>query len=251
MPSKNQTVRLRQRATQAEELARERSEELARQKEEIARLQQQLKSSSSSTTPPGKGTPAQRTSASRPRWETRSSQQEAILEHNEEEERDDEQKGESPDEGHDEGHDEEESGDDSAADNGGEDSDDDHDMHIMRQLLEDFREKWLSPCEREALMRAAGGQFTQLLTQHWKEKSNPPRWLVSLFRPAFDPASAAQINQVNAPPTARSSTTEQNDNNGDSSSPGLIFRRPDVPAETQEFTRTPSQPSHRVCIHCA
>ena len=52
MPSKNQTVRLRQRATQAEELARERSEELARQKEEIARLRQQLKSSSSSTTPP-------------------------------------------------------------------------------------------------------------------------------------------------------------------------------------------------------
>ena len=140
MPSKNQTVRLRQRATQAEELARERSEELARQKEEIARLQQQLKSSSSSTTPPGKGTPAQRTSASRPRWETLSSQQEAILEHNEEEERDDEQKGESPDggldEGHDEGHDEEESDDDRAADNGGEKSDGDHDMHIMRQLLE-------------------------------------------------------------------------------------------------------------------
>ena len=139
MPSKNQMVRLRQRATQAEELARERSEELARQKEEIARLRQQLKSSSS-TTPPGKGTPAQRTSASRPRWETLSSQQEAILEHNEEEERDDEQKGESPDggldEGHDEGHDEEESDDDRAADNGGEKSDGDHDMHIMRQLLE-------------------------------------------------------------------------------------------------------------------
>ena len=49
MPSKNQTVRLRQRATQAEELARERSEELTRQAEEIARLRQQLKSSSSST----------------------------------------------------------------------------------------------------------------------------------------------------------------------------------------------------------
>ena len=82
-------------------------------------------------------------------------------------------------------------------------------------------------------MRAAGSQFTQLLTQHWKEKSNPPRWLVSLFRPTSDPASAAQINQVNTPLTARSSTTEQNDNNGGSSSPGLIFRRPDLPAETQ------------------
>ena len=94
------------------------------------------------------------------------------------------------DEGHDEGHDEEER----------DDSDDDHDMHIMRQLLEDFREKRLSPSEREALMRAAGGQFTQLLTQHWKEKSNPPRWLVSLFRPASAPASAAQVNQVKHSP---------------------------------------------------
>ena len=53
------------------------------------------------------------------------------------------------------------------------DSDDDHDMHIMLQILEDFREKRLSPSEREALMRAAGGQFTQLLTQHWKEKIQP------------------------------------------------------------------------------
>ena len=86
--------------------------------------------------------------------------------------------------------------DDSAADNGGEGSDDDHDMHIMRQLLGDFREKRLSPSEQEALMRAAGGQFTQLLTQHWKEKSNPPRWLVSLFRPASAPASAAQVDQL-------------------------------------------------------
>ena len=82
-------------------------------------------------------------------------------------------KGESPDGDLDEGRDEEESDDDSAADNGGEDSDDDHDMHIMRQLLEDFREERLSPSEREALMRAAGGQFTQLLTQHWKEKIQP------------------------------------------------------------------------------
>ena len=53
-------------------------------------------------------------------------------------------------------------------------------------------------------MRAASSQFTQLFTQHWKEKSNPPRWLVSPFRPTSDPASAAQINQVNTPPTARS-----------------------------------------------
>ena len=71
---------------------------------------------------------------------------------------------------------------------------------IMRQLLEDFREKRLSPSKREALMRAAGGQFTQLLTQHWKEKSNPPRWLVSLFRPASAPASAAQVNQMKHSP---------------------------------------------------
>ena len=109
----------------------------------------------------------------------------------------------------------------------------------MRQLLEDFREKRLCPSEREALVRAAGSQFTQLLTQHWKEKSNPPRWLVSLFRPTSDPASAAQINQVNTPPTARSSTTEQNDNKRGSSSPALIFRRPDLPAETQSSSVRP------------
>ena len=188
MPNKNQTVRLRQRATQAEELARERSEELTLQAEEIARLRQQLKSSSSSsTTPPGKGTPAQRTSASRLKWETRSSQQEAILEQDEEEERE-EQKGESPDGDLDEGRDEEENDDDRAAGNGGEDSDDDHDMHIMRQLLEDFREKRLSPSERAAPMRAAGGQLPNCSRSTGRRNpTHPGGWYLSSTLPPLRP----------------------------------------------------------------
>ena len=56
-------------------------------------------------------------------------------------------------------------------------------MHVMRQLLQDFRDQRLSPDDRQAMMQAAGGQFTELLTQHWKEDSTPPKWLWSLFQP--------------------------------------------------------------------
>ena len=49
-----------------------------------------------------------------------------------------------------------------------EQEEDDHDMHGMRQLLQDFRDQRLSPDDRQAMMQAAGGQFTDLLTQHWK-----------------------------------------------------------------------------------
>ena len=32
-----------------------------------------------------------------------------------------------------------------------------------------------SPDDRQAMMQAAGGQFTELLTQHWKNNSTPPK----------------------------------------------------------------------------
>ena len=97
-------------------------------------------------------------------------------------------KGESPDGDLDEGRDEEESDDDSEADNGGEDSDDDHDMHIMRQLLEDFREKRLSPSEREALMRAAGASLPNC--SHNTGRRNPTHpggWYLSSALPPIRP----------------------------------------------------------------
>ena len=37
-----------------------------------------------------------------------------------------------------------------------EQEDDDHDMHVMRQLLQDFRDQRLSPDDRQAMMQAAG-----------------------------------------------------------------------------------------------
>ena len=37
-----------------------------------------------------------------------------------------------------------------------EQEEDDHDMHVMRQLLQDFRDQRLSPDDRQAMMQAAG-----------------------------------------------------------------------------------------------
>ena len=85
-----------------------------------------------------------------------------------------------------------------------EQEEDDHDMHVMRQLLQDFRDQRLSPDDGQAMMQAAGGQFTDLLTQHWKENSTPPKWLWSLFQPVSTPPSA-QVTQVNSPTTRSSS----------------------------------------------
>ena len=107
---------------------------------------------------------------------------------------------------------------------------DDHDMHVMRQLLQDFRDQRLSPDDRQAMMQAAGDQFTDLLTQHWKENSTPPKWLWSLFQPVSTTPSA-QVTQVNSPTTRSSSRVAKNKNNGGSSSPSLIFSQPRVPAE--------------------
>ena len=45
------------------------------------------------------------------------------------------------------------------------------------------------------MMQAAGGQFTDLLTQHWKENSTPPKWLWSLFQPVSTTPSA-QVTQL-------------------------------------------------------
>ena len=111
-----------------------------------------------------------------------------------------------------------------------EQEEDDHDMHVMRQLLQDFRDQRLSPDDRQAMMQAAGDQFTDLLTQHWKENSTPPKWLWSLFQPVSTTPSA-QVTQVNSPTTRSSSRVAKNKNNGGSSSPSLIFSQPRVPAE--------------------
>ena len=76
-----------------------------------------------------------------------------------------------------------------------EQEEDDHDMHVMRQLLQDFRDQRLSLDDRQTMMQAAGGQFTDLLTQHWKENSTPPKWLWSLFQPVSTTPSA-QVTQL-------------------------------------------------------
>lgn len=56
-----------------------------------------------------------------------------------------------------------------------EERNDEQDMHVMRQLLEDFRDKRLFADDRQAMMTVAGGQFTELLEQHWNENSTSPK----------------------------------------------------------------------------
>ena len=227
---KSQAQRMKERAQSAEH-------EVAAKDQEIAKLREQLAARnpgpSSTTTPPGRGTPSQRNPASRPQWEDRSSQA-SIPE---------EAKGEEPDGDESDGDSGEGDGDLRGDGDGGDEDagvrsdseeekqeDDDHDMHVMRQLLQDFRDQRLSPDDRQAMMQAAGGQFTELLTQHWKEDSTPPKWLWSLFQPVSTTPSA-QVTQVNSPTARSSSRVAQNENNGGSSSPSLIFRQPSVPAE--------------------
>ena len=105
-----------------------------------------------------------------------------------------------------------------------EQEEDDHDMHVMRQLLQDFRYQRLSPDDRQAMMQAAGGQFTDLLTQHWKENPTLPKWLWSLFQPVSTTPST-QVTQVNSPTARSSSRVAKNRNNGGSSS-CLLYTSP-------------------------
>ena len=67
MPS-NQVARLRNRAAEAEGRADAQAEQIERQKKELEELKRQLaaRPSSSVSTPPGRGTPANRRSAARP-----------------------------------------------------------------------------------------------------------------------------------------------------------------------------------------
>ena len=254
----NQVTRLRNRAAEAEGRADAQAEQIERQKKELEELKRKLaaRPSSSVSTPPGRGTPANRRSAARPaaspgRGSSAASQAGTIAE---EEEKDEEADG---DVNSDEGDDDSSSSSDGDGDRDrdgaarsdgeepGDESGDEHDMHIMRQLLEDFRANRLDPNDRAALMSASGDQFSQLITQHWKEKSTPPEWLVSLFRPPASgttPTSAARITQVNSRSTASSGTVEQEvSRNGGSASPSLIFRRP---APSAARTRSPPRPRH-------
>ncbi|CAB1109467.1 unnamed protein product [Ectocarpus sp. CCAP 1310/34] len=72
--------------------------------------------------------------------------------------------------------------------------------HVMYELLDGFRSQNVSADDRHALMTSAGGQFADMLSRHWTEKSTPPEWLVSLFRPTAPPttttpASAEEVAQ--------------------------------------------------------
>lgn len=219
------------------------------QEKEIKALKQQLAAataaaparqlSSQSTTPPGRGTPAHRNPAMRPSASSREA--EGAEQKDEEAEGDDEEEEDSDDEGG-------ANGDDGAGDGDGQESDDEYDKDVMRQLLEGFRSQRVSPEDRESLMHAAGEQFSNLLATHWKDKSEPPDWLVSLFRPApastVAPASAAVVNQVNHSPTASTSSTVGRENNAGSSSPGLIFHAPDLPAESRNSSVHPRNLAH-------
>ena len=160
---KSQAQRMKERARSAEH-------EVAAKDQEIAKLREQLAARnpgpSSTTTPPGRGTPSQRNPASRPQREDRSSQA-SIPE---------EAKGEEPDGDSGEG-DGDLRGD---GDGGDEDAgvrsdseeekqeDDDHDMHVMRQLLQDFRDQRLSPDDRQAMMQAAGDSSPNSSRSTWR-----------------------------------------------------------------------------------
>lgn len=194
-------------------------------------------------TPQPRGTPATRRPASRP---SSSSQRE-----------------ETKDNGDDDATGQEESGDESRS-SGDESrsSDDDEqpvdsqeteerDLLIARQLVERFKEQRLSPEDRTSVMGSAGEELVALLGQHWKEKSSPPEWLVSLFRPPPARAIDRELDQVNSSRSARSNSPRSERSNGGSSSPGLIFSRPRLPAARRstppttprrldrEFTTTP------------
>ena len=201
---KSQAQRMKERAQSAEH-------EVAAKDQEIPKLREQLAARnpgpSSTTTPPGRGTPSQRNATSRPQREDRSSQASIPEEAKSEEPDGDESDGDSG-EGDGDLRGDGDGGDEDAGVRSDseeeEQQEDDHDMHVMHQLLQDFRDQRLSPDDRQAMMQAAGGQFTELLTQHWKEDSTPPKWLWSLFQPVSTTLSA-QVTQVNSP-TARSSS---------------------------------------------
>ena len=203
--------------------------EVAAKDQEIAKLREQLAARnpgpSSTTTPPGRGTPSQRNPASRPQREDRSSQASIPEEAKSEEPDGDESDGDSG-EGDGDLRGDGDGGDEDAGvrSDSEEEEQEDDDMHVMRQLLQDFRDQRLSPDDRQAMMQAAGGQFTELLTQHWKEDSTPPKWLWSLFQPVSTTPST-QVTQVNSPTTRSSSRVAENKNNGGSSSPSLFPNR--------------------------
>eukprot|EP00752_Nemacystus_decipiens_P002879 g2679.t1 len=175
MPSAEKRKKDKEALEKAKRLAEKRGEEVEQLTQKVQQLMQQLqqlqqpaatnsRASSSSSTPPGRGTPARRVSAARPA----SSLQETP-----------EEREETKDETADGDQEEEEEAEEE------EEEDNEHDMHIMRQLLQGFRDQGVLSEDREAVMRSAGGQFTELLTQHWTEGSEPPAWLVSLFRPVI------------------------------------------------------------------
>ncbi|CAB1105206.1 unnamed protein product [Ectocarpus sp. CCAP 1310/34] len=78
--------------------------------------------------------------------------------------------------------------------------DNESERHVMYELLDGFRSQNVSADDRHALKTSAGGQFADMLSRHWTEKSTPPEWLVSLFRPTAPPttttpASAEEVAQ--------------------------------------------------------
>eukprot|EP00903_Cladosiphon_okamuranus_P017592 g16204.t1 len=204
MPSGNQTTRLRARLKAAEEEAAKKATEQAA---EIAALKQQLaatsrsRASTATTTPPGRGTPGTRQPAQRPS---------STASHTIRETGHDEAGGTEGDDGADddsssdnEERPEDEANGDRPAVASGETSDgdsremEDRDLLITRQLVERFIEQQLSPEDRTAVMGSAGRELVDLLRQHWKEKSSPPEWLVSLFQPPPGRATDKEVDQVN------------------------------------------------------
>ncbi|CAB1106771.1 unnamed protein product [Ectocarpus sp. CCAP 1310/34] len=186
---------LREQVKEAAALVAEKDAALANQERELEELRRKLAGtvppSLSTSTPPGRGTPSERVSVQGPSRGDRR-QQEPIPE--EAAPATGEEKGATP-EGTENGSDED--------DNDGDEGEwgNESERHVMYELLNGFRSQNVSADDRHALMTSAGGQFADMLSRHWTEKSTPPEWLVSLFRPTAPPttttpASAEEVAQA-------------------------------------------------------
>ena len=165
---KSQAQRMKERAQSAEH-------EVAAKDQEIAKLREQLAARnpgpSSTTTPPGRGTPSQRNPASRPQREDHSSQTSIPEEAKGEEPNGDESDGDSGEGDGDLRGDRDGGDEDAGVRSDSEEEkqeDDDHDMHVMRQLLQDFRDQRLSPDDRQAMMQAAGDSSPNSSRSTWR-----------------------------------------------------------------------------------
>eukprot|EP00903_Cladosiphon_okamuranus_P022802 g20994.t1 len=176
-----------------------------KQAAEIAELKKQLAAASRSrappatTTRPGRGTPETRRPATHPSDSSQTIRETGHVEAKGDDGDDPDQADDDRSSGDEELSKDEENGERPAA-AFGETSDgdsretEDRYLLIARQLVERFKEQRSSPVDRTSVMGSTGEELVDLLRQHWKEKSSPPEWMVSLSNhPRVEPPTRKSI----------------------------------------------------------